>query len=147
MAFRFNLASVLAVRESLERREELALTKIQLEMARVRHEIENVNAELAEAQRMREECMREPIPAVQLQTMLRAADAAAERKKKLVASLVVLDRQRGEQMCAYQSARRARQVLSDLRAQHLELWEQEQVRTQQKILDDIFVSRSQRGQQ
>jgi flagellar export protein FliJ len=145
MAFRFTLASVLGVRESLERREELALTKIQLEMARVQHGIEKVNAELAEAQQMREECMRQPIPAAQLQTMLHAAGAATERKTKLLESLVVLERQRGEQMRAYQAARRARQVLSDLRAQHLEAWELEQARTQQKIIDDIFATRNQRS--
>jgi flagellar export protein FliJ len=145
MAFRFSLTSVLGVRESLERLEELALTRIQLEMARVRHEIEKTNADLAEAQRVREESMRKPIPAAQLQSMLQAADAAAERKAKLMESLVLLERQRGEQMRAYQAARRGRQVLSDLREQHLEAWEQEQARTQQKILDDIFASRNQRN--
>jgi flagellar export protein FliJ len=145
MAFRFTLASVLGVRESLERLEELALTRIQLEMARVRHAIEKTNADLAEAQRVREESMRKPIPAAQLQSMLHAADAAAERKTKLMESLVLLERQRGEQMRAYQAARRGRQVLSDLREQHLEAWEQEQARTQQKILDDIFASRNQRN--
>ncbi|HVT99996.1 MAG TPA: flagellar FliJ family protein [Acidobacteriaceae bacterium] len=145
MAFRFTLASVLGVRESLERLEELALARIQLEMARVRHEIEKTNADLAEAQRVREESMRKPIPAAQLQSMLHAADAAAERKAKLIESLVLLEKQRGEQMRAYQAARRGRQVLSDLREQHLEAWEQEQARTQQKVLDDIFASRNQRN--
>jgi len=145
MAFRFTLASVLAVRESMERREELALTKIQLEMARVQHEIERVNAELGEAQRIREESMRQPIPAAQLQGMLRSADVATERKKRLVESLAALKRQRGEQMRVYQTARRARQVLSELRTQHFEAWEQEQARMQQKILDDIFAARSQRN--
>ena len=145
MAFRFTLASVLAVRESMERREELALTRIQLEMARVQHEIDKVNAELAEAQRMREECMQRPIAAAQLQSMLHSADGATERMKKLLQSLADLERQRGEQMRLYQTARRARQVLSDLHAQHLEVWELEQARTQQKILDDIFASRNQRG--
>jgi flagellar export protein FliJ len=145
MAFRFTLASVLAVRESLERREELALMKIQLEMARVRHEIEKVDAELAEAQRIREESMRQPIPAAQLQSMLYAAEAATDRKKKLLAALMELERRRGEQMRTYQTVRRARQVLTDLRAQHLEAWELEQARAQQKMLDDIFVSRNQRG--
>lgn len=145
MAFRFTLASVLAVRESMERREELALSKIQLEMARVQHEIDRLNAELAQAQRMREECMQRPIAAAQLQAMLRSADAATEQKKKLLDSLILLERQRGEQMRVYQTARRSRQVLSDLRAQHLEAWEQEQVRAQQKSIDDTFASRSWRS--
>jgi flagellar export protein FliJ len=146
MAFRFALASVLGIRESLERREELTLTRIQLEMARVRHEIEKVDAELAEAQRMREECMRQAIPAAQLHGMLHAASTAGERKKNLLESLLGLERQRCEQMQVWQAARRARQVLSDLRAQHLEAWEQEQARTQQKMLDDLFATRNQRQQ-
>jgi len=144
MAFRFPLASVLGFRESVERREELALAKVQLEMARVQHEIERVTEDLAEAQRKREECMRKAIPAAELQSMLRAADLAAERKKKLLESLAALEHQRGEQMRAYQSAHRARRVLSDLREQQLETWEQQQVRVQQKMADDRFVTRHQR---
>jgi flagellar biosynthesis chaperone FliJ len=57
----------------------------------------------------------------------------------------VLERQRCEQMRAYQAARRARQVLSDLRAQHLEAGELEQARTQQKTIDDMFATRKQRS--
>jgi flagellar export protein FliJ len=145
MAFRFTLASVLGFRESIERREDLALGKLQLEMARVRHEIDLVTEDLAAAQRWREESMRQPIPAAEVQSMLRGADVAAERKKKLLESLVALEHQREEQMRIYQTARRARQVLSDLRTQYRDTWEQEQARTQQKVLDDIFGSRSHRS--
>jgi flagellar export protein FliJ len=145
MAFRFPLASVLAFRESIERREELALSKIQLEMARVQHEIEQITAELVTAQKAREESMRRPISAAQLQAMLHAADAAVERRKKMLETLAALDRQRAEQMRVYQEAHRARRVLTDLEAQQGEIWEQEQARLQQKVLDDIFASRSLRN--
>ena len=145
MAFRFTLAAVLGFRESIERREELALSKIQLEMARVQHEIDEVTAALAAEQRRREESMQRPIPAAELQVMLRAAEVATRRKQKLLESLAVLEQQRGEQMRAYQTAHRARRVLTDLKAQQLEIWEQQQVRTQQKVLDDVFASRSQRN--
>jgi len=145
MAFRFPLASVLAFRESLERREELALTKIQLEMARVQHEIEQLTAELVAAQRARDESMRRPIPAAKLQEMLHASDAVAERKKKLQETLAGLEQQRSEQLRAYHAAHRARQVLTDLRIQHHDAWDQRQARAQQKMLDDVFASRSRRG--
>ncbi len=145
MGFRFALASVLGFRESIERREELALKKIQLEMARVQHEIEQVNAELSRAQQMREEHMRTPISAAQLQAMLSGAEATAERKKTLLESLAVLEQQRAEQMTVYQAAHRARRMLSDLQAQQKEAWEQEQARRQQKTIDDIFASRNLRG--
>ena len=42
MAFRFPLATVLLVREHAEEREERALKKIQLEISRVRREIEQL---------------------------------------------------------------------------------------------------------
>jgi flagellar export protein FliJ len=145
MGFRFPLAAVLGFRESLERREELALKKIQLEMARVQHEIEQVTAELARAQQIREEHMSRPIPAAHLQDMLSDAETAVQRKKALLESLAVLEQQRTEQLTIYQAAHRARRMLSDLEAQHREAWEQQQVRLQQKTIDDIFASRSQRG--
>jgi flagellar export protein FliJ len=145
MGFRFPLASVLGFRENIERREELALSKIQMEMARVQHEIDQVTADLAAAQRAREDSMRRPIPAAQLQDMLHGADAAAERKKKLLESMAALEQQRGEQMRVYQAAHRDRRVLSDLLAQQREAWEVKQGRAQQKMLDDVFISRNMRG--
>ncbi|MFP5229856.1 MAG: flagellar FliJ family protein [Acidobacteriota bacterium] len=121
------------------------LTRIQLEMARVQHEIEHVTAEIVAAQKAREECMRHPIPAAQLQAMLHGADAAVERKKKLLEAMAALEQKRGEQMRLYQEAHRARQVLTELLGKQREAWEQEQGRAQQKMLDDIFASRNMRS--
>jgi len=145
MAFRFPLASVLNFRESMERREELALKKILLEMAHVQREIDRLTAELAAAQRMREESLQRPIPAFQLQAMMQEADAAVERKRVLLESLTALERQRAEQTRVYQAAHRGRRMLSELLEQQHELWEQEQARAQQKAVDDVFASRNQRG--
>ena len=145
MGFRFPLASVLSLRESMERREELALKKILLDMAHVRREIEHLDAELAAAHRMREESLQRPIPAFQLQSMLRDADAAIERRRVLVESLAALERQRSEQTRVYQAAHCGRRMLSDLLEQQRDLWEQEQARNAQKVIDDVFASRSQRG--
>ncbi|HEX4036782.1 MAG TPA: hypothetical protein VHX37_01875 [Acidobacteriaceae bacterium] len=144
MAFRFPLASVLRFRESLEHQEELELRKVQLEVAGVRRSIEQVTMEIAIAQQARETAMQQPLPAAHLQAMLRAADGAVEKRKKLLTVLQKLEEQRAEQLQRYHTAHRKRQMLSDLEARHHESYDLRQTKTQQKIVDDLFASRHQR---
>jgi flagellar export protein FliJ len=144
MAFRFALATVLRFRESVEKREELALQKILLEMARVRREIERLTAEIAAAQEARNQAMQNPLPASHIQGMLNEMDAATERRKTLRESLESLERQYQLQTKKYQAAHRDRQMLSDMRTKQRDVYEQEHTRTMQKFLDDIFAARSHR---
>jgi flagellar export protein FliJ len=145
MAFRFPLASVLSYRESLERREEFALQKIQMEMAQVRQTIDQLTGQIAKAQQTIERVMRTALPAVQMQSMLNQANAAVARKRALIASLAVLEQKREQQLSAYQDAHRSRRMLSDMAKQRRDAWEQERVKSQQKFLDDIFAARARRG--
>jgi flagellar export protein FliJ len=145
MGFRFSLATVLRFRESVEKREELALQRLLLESARIRREIEHVTQEIAGAHEAKNEAMLQALAAVDLQTMLNEIDAVANRKKALVESLVELDRERAIQTKKYQAAHRDRQMLSDMCSRQLDAYEQEHARAQQKFLDDIFAARAQRG--
>jgi flagellar export protein FliJ len=145
MASEFPLASVLRFRESVEQREELALQKMQVEMARVRRAIEQADAEIDRVQQGREVALQNPTPAAHLQAMLHAAEVAKEGKKNLLATLHTLEQHRAEQMKAYQAAHQGRQMLSDLETRHSAAYERERNRNQQKRLDDLFVSRRQRG--
>jgi flagellar FliJ protein len=144
MAFRFPLASVLRFRQSVEQQEELELRKLHLEIAGVRRSIEQATMEIAIAQRARDTALQKPLQAAHLQAMLRAADTAVERKKKLLATLQKLEDQRNEQMRRYQEAHRGRQMLSDLEAREQDEYELRQVKAQQKVLDDMFGARHQR---
>lgn len=145
MAFRFPLGSVLRYRESVERQEELKLRKLQLEAAGVRRAVEQAAMEIAIAQQARETAMQQPLPAAHLQAMLRVADAAIEKKRNLLGVLQKLEERRVEQMQSYQTAHRKRQMLSDLETRQRDSWDLQQVKTQQKALDDLFASRHQRG--
>ncbi|MGA7342231.1 MAG: flagellar FliJ family protein [Terracidiphilus sp.] len=145
MAFRFSLATVLRYRESIEEREERALQKFLLEIARIRHEIEQLTAGIAAKQQERYEAMQQPLPAFHLQTMLSEIDAALERRKALTALLEELERQRKKQMQIYQAAARDRKMLSDIFTRQRDAYEQERARTLQKFLDDIFVTRALRS--
>lgn len=145
MAFEFSLETVLRFRESVEKREELALEKILAEMAIVRRQAEEVGREIENARELLDQAMREMLPAVHLEAMTERIEAAVARKKELIASLAELDRQREIQTAKYQAARYRRQMLSDMRAQQHQAYEQERDRAEQKFLDDIFAARAQRS--
>lgn len=144
MGFRFSLASVLRFRESVEKREEIALQRAHLEVAKVRHHIDSVTAEITKALDARERTLRNSTPANQLQNLQVEMDAAVEAKRALTETLQTLNMKRDQQMNLYRIARGNRQMLSNLLDQQLSSWEQEQLRTEQKQLDDIFAARSQR---
>jgi flagellar export protein FliJ len=145
MAFRFTLATVLRFRESVEKREELALQKILLEMAHVRREIERIAAEIAVAHNARNQAMLNPVPASHLNGMLNDVEAAKERRKNLLQALGKLEQEHRQQATKYQAAHRDRQMLSDMKAKKRDAYEQERARATQKFLDDIFAARSMRS--
>jgi flagellar export protein FliJ len=145
MAFRFPLATVLRVKESIEDREERALQKIQLEMARVARQIEDLNGAMEKAHGARELAMRQAIPGSELQSMLWQVEAAGEAKKALVITLQRLEDLRVQQMKTYQAAHRDHETLINLFNEQRSVHEVEQTRAEQKYLDDIFMARRHRA--
>jgi len=143
--FRFSLASVLRVRESIERREELALQRVEMEVARVKHRIDELTDELARAGEARENALRNSIPAYDLQSMDAQMNAALDAKQILLDTLQTLQQQRDAQMKLYQVAYNGRQMLTDLLEQKKNEYKQEQDHAQQKRIDDLFASRWQRN--
>lgn len=145
MPFRFPLASVLRFRESVEKREEVALQKVQLEVARVQRRFDGLTDELAKMYEYREQTLRGTTRANTLQLMQSEISATEEARQNLSAALDTLRRQRDAQMKQYMKARSGRQMLADLSAQQKDLYELEQERLQQKQLDDVVATRWQRN--
>jgi flagellar FliJ protein len=146
MAYRFPLATVLRVRENLEKREERALQKIQLEVARVLRQLDELSAEIAKAHDAREQVMQRPIAAGQLQALLWAMQATVEKRKTLVHHLHTLEQERDKQMNVYRAVHRDREMLTDMFDRQSDAYEQEQDRSEQKKLDDIFIARHSRSE-
>jgi flagellar export protein FliJ len=145
MPFRFALAAVLQVRENAEQREERALKKIQLELAHASHQLEELNAEIASLQEVREQAMREPVKAIQLLAYQQQAQNAAERKKVVVNQIQNLRHELAQQMKVYQASHRDREALTDMLKKQREDFDQEQARERQKQLDDLFMARRHRN--
>lgn len=145
MAFRFSLATVLRYRDSMEKREELALQKILVEIARTRLQVEQLTRQIARAQAAIEKTLEQPVSAAHLQIMVSEVEALIAQRKTLTGVLAALDRQRALQMQAYQAAHRDRRMLSEMADRQRDAYEQGRVRREQKFVDDIFGARARRG--
>jgi flagellar export protein FliJ len=145
MAFRFSLATVLRYRDSMEKRAELALKRVLMEIARTRLQIEQLTRQIARAQAAIEKTLQQPVSAIHLQCMVSEIDAFVDRKKGLIESLAALERQRQLQMQAYQAAHRDRKMLSEMANRQREAYEQDRARREQKFVDDIFAARARRN--
>jgi flagellar export protein FliJ len=145
MAYRFPLAAVLRLRESIETREERSLQSIQMEIVRVSRTIEELTAAIANAREAQERIMRQPAPAGHLHSVLWECQSAAHKRNALLNQLDSLKKRHGEQMQVYRAAHRDREMLSDLHARNKQAYEVEQARTQQKQMDDLFGARHSRN--
>lgn len=145
MAFRFTLDQVLRVRKSIERREELGLQQAELEVARARRRIEELTEELAAANRRRDEALKQPMKAFLLQGMDAEINAAFEARQATIEALKDIEQRRDAQRKIYQVAHSGRQMLTDLEKEKRSEYELEEMKEQQKKIDDLFAARVQRG--
>jgi flagellar export protein FliJ len=145
MAFRFKLASVLLVRESIEKREELALQRVQAEIARAQQRMAVLTERIDRNRIERDRVLSQSTPAHQLQAILAEMQAAIEAKRALLDSLAQLERDRAERMEAYRAAHADHQLLADMLVAQRTSHDHEQVRREQKTLDQVFAAKSPRS--
>jgi flagellar FliJ protein len=145
MPFRFTLATVLRYKESLEQQEERALKEIQLKMAQVAHQIEELSAAIENAATARERALGSAIPASHLQLLTSGTQSNKDKRNALISNLQRLEERRDEQLKKYEIAHRNREMLTDMFDKQQNIYEQAQVQAQQKRLDDLFIARRQRG--
>jgi len=143
MSFKFNLATLLRVRESIEKREETALQAIQAEIGRLRRTVEILDSEIGRSYKALEALMGHPLEAREMQLTLSEINRKNEMRQEVLLQIDACQQKQKEQLEAYRAAARGRQVLSEMRAQKRAEYDQRQERAQQKFLDDIFASRSQ----
>jgi flagellar export protein FliJ len=147
MAFRFKLDAVLRFRESVERTEEAVLHRIVREIAEAQLELERIDLRQAQLREQRERDLAQTLPAVHLLEIVEQEQQLNQIADGIRTRLQQLDIQRIRQMTVYRSAHQDRQVLSELREQQQRSYGVEQRRQEQKMLDDMFLSRWQdRGQ-
>jgi flagellar export protein FliJ len=144
MAFRFTLAAVLKLRESLEKQEYSKLLKVRKEIAdlegaiqaRWEHEL------LAEEKRKTE--LGRGMPASHLQDFYEKAHALQQQREILKVTLKETEKKREEQLKRYRGARQGREMLEKLREQQYSEYLQEKNKQEQALVDDLFLARLKR---
>ena len=144
MAFRFTLAAVLKLRESLEKQEYSKLLKIRKEIADIEGAIQaNWDHELLAEEKRKAELGR-GMPASHLQDSYEKAHALQQQREILKVTLKETEKKREEQLKRYRAARQGREMLEKLRDRQYAEYLQEKNKQEQALVDDLFLARLKR---
>lgn len=146
MAFRFALESLLAVRQSQERQEELRLLALAQQIAQVERELQHLAQQELMMWEQTRQWLREGLAGAEINFEATCALARAERRQVLERARATLEQQRLAQQRAYQRARQAREVLQSLRDRQWESYRILQKRREQRELDELFLRRRGAGE-
>jgi flagellar export protein FliJ len=144
MAFEFSLASVLRVREMIEEHEEGTLHKIIFEISQISDVIERIDAQLARSYASRSMDIFKSTLGLDLRASYSEIDELKQRREELEVQIQKLERARGAQLIVYVTARRNREMLSDMREKKRNEYRSHMNRREQKGLDDDFAARQSR---
>ena len=145
MAFRFPLAPVLKLRESLEEHELQLLEQAQYEIARTLHLLEEMKNRRRIAVSEKERELASGMVAAHLQFSEDIQHYLLGQEQALQATLAELQHKRKQQMEIYEEAKRKRQMLSELREKQQAVYESKLAHQLQRVADDSFLARFRRG--
>jgi len=144
MAFRFSLAAVLKLRESLEKQEYSNLLKVRKEIADIEDAIQaSMDHELS-AEETRKTELGRGMPASHLQDSYEKAHPLQQHREILKVTLKETEKKRDEQLKRYRVARQGREMLEKIRERQYSEYLQEKNKQEQAMVDDLFLARLKR---
>jgi flagellar biosynthesis chaperone FliJ len=141
MAFNFSLATVLRVRTIVEEREERLLQQILQQLAATRQEIDEADSAIARCNGYRVSAVFQNSIGVQVHASYGELAQLKLHRNALEEQLRKLDQLRDVQIKAYNTARRNREMLTDMREEKREIYDADVAVRDQKALDDNFIAR------
>jgi len=141
MSFRFSLAAVLRLRESVERREYLALEKIHQQIAQLQAAAARLDQEFQTQAQVRAAALSRGTPAYHLQCLAECERELQRRIETLASKLQELELQRQQQQQAYDQARQKHELLRGVRQRQLDAYQRDASRREQKNQDELFLAR------
>jgi flagellar export protein FliJ len=138
--------AVLRFRENIERREYVALERIQQEMAILQEQLRRIEQWRAMAVQRRETDLAEGVAAIHLQGDFEQELALERQRDALQVKRERLTLDQKQHLNSYKIARQKREVLDELRKRQFEAYAREQARRQQAVMDDLFLSRRKRNE-
>lgn len=135
MAFRFALAPVLRLRQSLEKQRAQRLQQATLAVVRAREAVAAMESALVDLARSGEQSLRIGQSGAELQFSLIVRRNMLSRQQQLQTGLENLEVERKAAAAEYQRAYREREVLETLATQQHHAYHQEQLQSEQRELD------------
>ena len=139
MPFRFALAPLLRLRQSIERQRTLQLQEANLQVSRARETLAQLDHCMAAAVQSDLTRLAAGCTAAELQFALVLRENRQRFRQELQADVRRLELLRQQAANEYHQAYREREVLETLRARQLRAYQQEQLRRQQQELDATYL--------
>lgn len=139
MAFRFALAPILRLRQSIERQRTLELQKANLQVSRAQETLAQLERFLRDTDQSDARGLRAGCTAAELQFAALLRENLLRFRQELQSDIQKFELVRQKALAAYHQAYREREILETLRAQQRRLYQQEQARRQQREQDSDYL--------
>jgi flagellar export protein FliJ len=139
MSFRFVLAPLLHLRQSIERQRTLQLQEANLQVSRAQETLAKLERSLSDSAQSESTGLIAGCTAAELQFASVLRENMQHFRQELLSDIRKLELLRQQAAGAYHQAYREREVLESLRARQRRAYQQEQLRRQQKELDAAYL--------
>ena len=139
MAFRFTLAPLLRLRQSIEHQRTLKLQEANLQVSRAQEKLAQLERSFAESAQADAVALQAGRTAAELQFASVLRENLHLFRQELHSDILKLEDLRQQALGEYHQAYREREVLETLRARERRVYQQEQLRRQQQELDATYL--------
>lgn len=144
MPFRFSLTAVLRIRESLERKEQLALEQCYRQLFSMQKRLSEQDDHIAQIRQQYEDHLMQGTKAVELHCFVEQRFQAERQRDGIFKELDEAQDKLRQQIESYRSARRQRETVSQVRTDRFADYQKHEALSEQKEHDDLFLLRRQR---
>ena len=141
MAFRFALAPLLRLRQSVEHQRALTLQRAAFEVARAQERLADLDRFLAESAQVDTASLVAGRTAAELQFADRFREQLEILRRQMLEEIQILETERSKAAGAFQQAMREREALESLRERQRRSYDAERLQRQQQTLDAAFLMR------
>jgi hypothetical protein len=141
LAFEFSLQAVLRARIVVEEREERLLQKILVEIAQCAAEIVRLHAEMQRVNAARRDSALQSSLGRTLHAQYGEMQELKRRHDLLLGQLEKFEELKTMQLQIYHTARRNRELLTEMRSTRREVYDAGLAHREQSVLDDNFIAR------
>ena len=139
MRSRFPLESVLRYRNSIERREWLALQSVLIQLQRAREELKCYEVQQKSELGRQEQALRDGVAGAMLQFLSECHSVLESSRHEVQTRVQQLQQEYRKQQDIFLQARQARKVIEELRNEHYQRWLRESERREQAEADEAFL--------